>query len=665
MARSPQKKQLAIDSDDDRTRYRNDRPFESGDHSSWDIPEASTADFGMGIPYTDKFTVRGFIGQGGTSRVLLGFDRRIGREVAIKELLGRESGGGMEDSAATEMTERFEREIEITGQLEHPGIVPVYEAGSRINGPDYYAMRYVRGKTLKEAIIGCDSLSPELSFAHRMKLLDNVIHVCDAIAFAHSKEVIHRDIKPENVVIGQFGETVVIDWGLAKILDRNQTLFGRNSEKEPDKIQTDDLTRFNSVFGTPRYMAPEQAGGKTGKFSDVYSLGALLFCILTGKPAYSGTLNEVINQLTSNQPTPSPRKVLPLVPAELSAICEKAMAKDPTKRFLDARELAEQLHAYRDGRLISTYAYTKNELLRRFVSRNTSLIVSVIIVMIAVLGGAVASVNYAIEANAAQARADTALVDVTALSQMAIRHSQEIAEVVETRLTDLAADMDETAKKLAKMDAGNSQGIQILLRNLHSRYPDIDHFMFIDGTDTVQEYSPGSSVKSGEMHAYDTSNRNWIHSNVFTSRLGRVFELGKSGLHLPVQSPILVSGEKIGRLVGLLRPTEFLSDLIFSVTPAGKVHPKAWLMQDDGLILYDNDPSKIGTNLYTNMQLVVSSSLQALGMRVKLEETGIGYYSLSRDGKKNKIDNVTAWDTIVLNGNLEWKTISYFEYQNR
>jgi serine/threonine-protein kinase len=538
--------------DDNATRYRATRrsgdrnPAEPGD------PACSARDYQLGMPYTDKFSVRGMIGQGGTSRVLLGFDKLIGREVAIKELLDIETAAAAENSISTEMTERFEREIEITGQLEHPGIVPVYEAGFRNNGIGFYAMKYVRGRTLKEAVESCVSLSPELSFAHRMKLLDNVIDVCDAIAYAHSKDVIHRDIKPENIVIGRFGETVVIDWGLAKVLGRDETLYGLYGQSKQKEIRSAELTRFDSLFGTPRYMAPEQAGGQTGKFSDVYSLGAVLFYILTGKPAYSGTLNEVIEQLISPQASPSPQQMLPFAPAELSAICEKAMAKDAAKRFSDARELAEQLHAYRDGRLISAYAYSRGELFRRFVSRNKAWILAAGVMMIAVLGGAAASMKYAIEAHESRARADAALVDITALSQGSIRHSQAIADAVERQLTELTADMDDSARELARIKAENNPGIPVLLSELHSRYPNIDHFMTVDAEGLVSEYSPGRQVKSGAMDPFAVGRPSSIGANVLTSQFGRVFDRSDSELFLPIQSPVVVAGGKQGRLVALL-----------------------------------------------------------------------------------------------------------------
>ncbi|MGR9106007.1 MAG: serine/threonine protein kinase [Gammaproteobacteria bacterium] len=622
----------------------------------------STSDFESEIRYTDKFAIRGMIGRGGTSRVLLGFDTLIGREVALKELLGSERPAGNEDSLSREMAERFEREIEITGQLEHPGIVPVYEAGFRKNGIGFYAMKYVRGRTLKEAIERCESLSPELSFAHRMKLLDNIIDVCDAVAYAHSKEIIHRDLKPENIVIGRFGETVVIDWGLAKILGRDETLYGLLGPDQAGPRKGEDLTRVHSIFGTPRYMSPEQAGGQTGKFSDVYSLGSVLFHVLTGKPAYSGTLNEIIARLTDHHPSPSPREALPFVPAELAAICEKAMAKDPAKRFADARELAEQLHAYRDGRLISTYDYSRRELLRRFVSRNKSWMLAALVVLIAVFGGAAASLKYALEAHDARIRADAALIDVTALSQMSIRHSQEITETVERRLAELIKDMSDSGNELARIGTGNNPGIPILLRELHSRYPDIDHILLVDATGTIRDYSPGKRVKSGEIDSLSESNSEWLQQHVLTSQIGRIFERGNDEMYLPLQSMIVSAGKNIGRLVALLRPTHFLSDLIYAATPSGKVRPQAWLMQDDGLILFDQDPQKVGVNLYTDMELRGSPSLQALAIRVKTEETGIGYYSLSAENRE--VDKVTAWDTLELDDDLEWKVISYFEYQS-
>ena len=154
------------------------------------------------------------IGRGGIGRVLIAHDEHIGRDVAVKELLDSGKGSFAQSNAVSRTTAaaaRFLREARVTGQLEHPNIVPVYEVGQRADGTYYYAMRLVRGRTMGEALRGCDGLR------NRLELLPPYVSLCNAVAFAHSRGVIHRDIKPDNVMLGAFGETVVLDWGLAKV----------------------------------------------------------------------------------------------------------------------------------------------------------------------------------------------------------------------------------------------------------------------------------------------------------------------------------------------------------------------------------------------------------------------------------------------------------------
>ena len=214
-------------------------------------------------------------------RVLLAHDEHLGRDIALKELLPHPVSGSPGQGAspvrlAVPHVARFLQEARITGQLEHPAIVPVYELGYRRDGTLYYTMKLVRGKTLSQAIREAGS------FQERMKLLSHFLDLCNAIAYAHSRGVIHRDLKPGNVMVGEFGETVVIDWGLAKAKDKEDihakeiadavTAIRLGEESEAVK------TVYGDAMGTPAYMSPEQAKGELDKVderSDVYSLGAV------------------------------------------------------------------------------------------------------------------------------------------------------------------------------------------------------------------------------------------------------------------------------------------------------------------------------------------------------------------------------------------------------
>ncbi|HEY6176463.1 MAG TPA: serine/threonine-protein kinase, partial [Kofleriaceae bacterium] len=253
--------------------------------------------------------------------MLRALDKQLGRDVAIKELLDRGNTAEL----------RFHREALITARLEHPGIVPVHEAGRWADGTSFYAMKLVAGRPLKEVIGDAHGI------ADRLALVSNVIAVADAIAYAHDRRVIHRDLKPANVIIGEFGETVVIDWGLAKLLDVSIGDTGGESEVA---AAGDDVTAAGSVLGTPAYMAPEQYAGQADERSDIYALGGMLRHVLTGMPPHEGAGE-------GHRDTPPGRSGYPRgVPRDLTAIVARAMAADPALRYSTARAFAEDLRRF-------------------------------------------------------------------------------------------------------------------------------------------------------------------------------------------------------------------------------------------------------------------------------------------------------------------------------
>jgi hypothetical protein len=292
-------------------------------------PGIQAADFAsFPVVARDCYVMGDEVARGGMGRITSARDRRTGRPVAIKELLARD--------AATRA--RFEREARLTARLQHPAIVPLYELGKWPSGEPFYSMKLVRGQPLDKMIADKRGLS------ERLDLLPNVVAIVDALAYAHSQRNIHRDLKPANVLLGDFGETLVIDWGLAKDLGASEPDAGRKVLPTSGSLTVD-----GDVVGTPAYMAPEQAlGMPVDERADVYSLGALLYHVLAGERPYAEcrTHDEVLRKLMKGPPVRGEKLYGHIIPSELMAIVTKAMARSPDGRYRTARELAIDLRRY-------------------------------------------------------------------------------------------------------------------------------------------------------------------------------------------------------------------------------------------------------------------------------------------------------------------------------
>ena len=257
--------------------------------------------------------------RGGLGEVFVAEDAELHRQVALKEIQRRHAKNSVSRA-------RFVTEAEITGNLEHPGVIPVYGMGTHSDGRPFYAMRFINGEDLATAIRKFHSAAAlDFSGLEFRWLLRKLIDVCHTVAYAHSRGVIHRDLKPGNVMIGPFGETLVMDWGVAKLIgqsdrtefaSREQVFPVRNDPASGSPSPRSSATLAGQAVGTPTYMSPEQAAGKldeVGPASDVYSLGATLFAVLTGRGPFVGSVSEVLPMVRAGRFEP-PGRIKPRVP---------------------------------------------------------------------------------------------------------------------------------------------------------------------------------------------------------------------------------------------------------------------------------------------------------------------------------------------------------------
>lgn len=325
----------------------------SGDDTFADLDLDLEGPDGVAIdPDAPRFRIDEELARGGLGRVHKGFDLHLQREVAIKQLL--------HDVPATRA--RFDRESQLTARLQHPNIVPIYDAGADENGVPYLAMRLVHGRSLHEVIAETRGLDD------RLVLLPHVIAACNAVAYAHGQRICHRDLKPDNILVGAYGETVVIDWGLAKDLDAVDTMPVASPSGD-GRDSGSNLTRAGAVMGTPAFMPPEQAAGRSvDESADVYALGAVLYNLLTGIAPYHET-EDALAAVSMEPPRPM-SEVVRGIPADLAAIVDKAMQRQARDRYRSAAELARDLERFEAGRWVEAYAYSSFERAARWVRRN-------------------------------------------------------------------------------------------------------------------------------------------------------------------------------------------------------------------------------------------------------------------------------------------------------
>ena len=346
-------------------------------------------------PAVSRYRDLRFHARGGLGEVFRARDEILGRDVALKTIQAR-------SARSADARRRFERESAITGRLEHPGVAPVHASGYCIDGRPYYVMRFIDGETLGDAIrqFHTKDVAGAVPSARTMAfrgLLNRFVQVCQTIGYAHGRGVLHRDIKPSNVMLGPHGNTLVVDWGLAKVLSEPG-----DAASEPSGSSGPDLTAAGSAVGTPAFMAPEQFDGDVetiGLASDVYSLGASLYCILTGLAPFDGDDLAAIRERVSRGEFPRPRSVRREVPPALEAVCLKAMALRTRDRYPSAASLAADVERWLADEPVTAWRETIPIRARRWMRRNRPAVAGAAVALVAGVVGLSALVALQSKAN--------------------------------------------------------------------------------------------------------------------------------------------------------------------------------------------------------------------------------------------------------------------------
>ncbi|HEY4177445.1 MAG TPA: serine/threonine-protein kinase [Kofleriaceae bacterium] len=523
---------------------------------------STTVDENIPVISPSSYQISDEVARGGMGRILRARDRRLDRPVAIKELLERDS----------DLEARFMREALITAKLQHPAIVPVYEAGQWPSGERFYTMKLVAGRPFDKVI------AEQTTLAGRLALLPQLIAVCEAIAYAHDHRIIHRDLKPQNVLVGQFGETVVVDWGLAKDLasaDPDARYAG------PYRQSSGTSTMIGSILGTPAYMPPEQAeGDAVDETADVYSLGVILYVLLTSRlPFVEGNVETTLERVRTQTPQ-SVAAIEPEVPEDLAAIVGKAMQRTPGDRYPNAAALVEDLKRFQTGQLVGVHRYTAAELWKRWARKNrTALTISAIALAVLAVIGVVAVSRVIAANNVAMAERDEAnkqrdiatTKEAEAVAQKTLADGRASAAYIESARQEWLAGQHERAaaylaagyrgptdSRATRMLVGlttEALGRQHKLEKLDPR-PVIDSWWYQGGTrlalvhehgDAIAETFDGTTGKHVDETWTDlpivarSDNGEFILQVSASTHVARLLDLNAQGRDVPLPDGVVIS----------------------------------------------------------------------------------------------------------------------------
>ena len=457
----------------------------------------------------NRYSLTRVHGQGGLGQVWLAVDRQLNRQVALKRMLP-------DRLADPQSMRRLVKEAQITGQLEHPNIVPVYELSEGMNEV-FYTMRFLRGKTLKQAIVKYHKRRQEgaVDAMDLKHLLQAFVGICNAMAFAGSKGIVHRDLKPDNVMLGSFGEVIVLDWGLAKKVGEPEETGSSPAiaiTGHADLSKTMD----GQILGTLGYLSPEQASGNLQLIdarTDVYGLGAILFAILTGRAPHrrDGTgsrqgTREVLKTITQGAP-PEPKEVEATTPGGLNAICRKALARSQEDRYQSAAELAEDVSRWIADEPVSAYAEPLGVRIARWTRRHRTWTQAVAVALLVVTG---ISIVATLVVNDARRRAEQAWQDeqsALAAERQALMKERTARKAEEAAKADATRRFHDAQETVHRSLTGVSQvllhfpGVQQLRSELLSQAAqDLTQFASEDSQDLQLQIEAGRAmVRLGEV----------------------------------------------------------------------------------------------------------------------------------------------------------------------